>query len=87
MYRLAGVLGRIVGIGLSPLTFLIGFLRGARVFHPDGHIALGTVKALSEHPAAAQEPDQERQRGESDPHDPSQHAGEPVHPLPHPPSS
>lgn len=41
-------IGRVLGISLAPLAFLASAIRGERIFHPDGVIYRGDVKAAAQ---------------------------------------
>ncbi|MCU1279693.1 MAG: hypothetical protein JWM53_3239, partial [bacterium] len=35
---MAELVGRVIGLALAPIVFLVALVRGARAFHPDGHV-------------------------------------------------
>ena len=39
------LVGRVIGLALAPIVFLVAFLRGARAFHPDGVVWRADVAA------------------------------------------
>ncbi|HEX6835516.1 MAG TPA: hypothetical protein VF334_03030 [Polyangia bacterium] len=41
------LLGRIVGVLLAPLVFLVALAKGARAFHPDGGVFRAEVRAIA----------------------------------------